>query len=838
MFGIPQATAYYARAHDRRQLIMSAWVFSAIAGLPIVVVIWPLVPSLLSQHPPVVVGYFRAFLLASLLVTPFVCTIDYLRGIGRTGAFNAFRLLQYVFNVTLLVALFISDQLDLRLALLAALVANLTAWLLTIGMNRMWPGPGFDRRVFGQQVHFGARVWVGTLSTMVIARFDQFLMVGLVRPAELGLYVVAATAAQITGPIGQGVALTLLPYLRADEDDTGRHQTMTRTALGWTLVASGATALVVAVLAPVALPLVYGGDFSAAVVPMLILLPGQLCVDLANVISSKLEADNRPGAVSTGVGLGATLTLLMVVPAIELFGIRGAAVVTTLSQGLFLAYVAYAERHPPTDDRTSRRTAIRRPLSGAAASVGVALLGVLAVAFGVFAARLEPNESVRLVVIGALVGGGLAALAVTRFAAFVIALTIVRSALDGLKISDFGSSAVSEPGVVVGAVLLVASVLWLLAQRTAGTLLPLSRSAKWILAFAAAALISGVGSVDPVVSIQAAVRVLAGALTFVVLEQLMARDSRLIRGLLVGGALSLVIPSLVGLAQLRDSENIYVFTNVSRIQGTFVHPNSFAAYLVIIAVTSFAVMLAVQKWARAGALLVGATASTLVLLTFARGAWIALAFGVGYLVLKYKRRLAPVLVLAGLTVILTVPSVGSRLADLGGAPSVEIGDGTANSLEWRLLYWREVLPLWTENPISGLGLDQVPSRTPAAAEPHNGFVQALVETGILGFTAFIGLTVALWRDLREAHRRAAEEFDRWMTVGAIAVGGGIFLQLLTENLLTQVAIHIYLWIPFAYATSRLVAAKASGAQDEKVDLAASSEDPAGRRRDPTSLTPL
>ncbi len=344
MFGIPQATAYFARVRDGRQLIMSSWVFTLIVGLPVVALIWPFVPSLLTRYPPVTVGFFRAFLVASLLVLPFTTTIDYLRGIGQTTAFNVFRLLQYVVNAVLLSVLFLTDRLDLRLALLVALVANVGAWLLTIGVNRTWPGRGFRRSVFREQLHYGGRVWIGTMSTMVIARFDQVLMVGVVEPAALGLYVVAATVAQITGPIGQGVALSLLPHLRVNAGASEQHETMTRSALRWTFLASSGTAIAVALTAPFLLPWVYGGSFSGAVVPLLILLPGQVCLDMANVVSAKLEADNRPGKASKGTALGAVMTAIFVIPAVHLYGIEGAAFVTSASQALFLAYVWNANR--------------------------------------------------------------------------------------------------------------------------------------------------------------------------------------------------------------------------------------------------------------------------------------------------------------------------------------------------------------------------------------------------------------------------------------------------------------------------------------------------------------
>jgi O-antigen/teichoic acid export membrane protein len=363
MFGIPQAAAYHARQYQRRALVMSAWVVAGAVGLPLVLLAWPFVPALLDQHPAITVDYFRAFLLTALLVLPYVTVIDQLRGVGRTSAFNFYRAVPTVLNAVSLVALFAADALTLERALLAALVSNLVGWLGTIAVNRAGPGRGFDRAVFRDVASYGGRVWIGTLSTMVVSRFDQFIMVTLVEPRLLGLYVVAATAAQVTGPIGQGIALSLLPHLRANDDPvdptddpldatagladdpvggSGRNRQRTRTALIWTAAGSGLVAAVGAATAWYLVPLVYGQAFAGAVPSLLILLPGQVCLDLANVVGAKLEADDRPGAVSTGTAIAAGLTVALTVPAVVRFSIEGAAAVTTLGQLAFLVYVVRA----------------------------------------------------------------------------------------------------------------------------------------------------------------------------------------------------------------------------------------------------------------------------------------------------------------------------------------------------------------------------------------------------------------------------------------------------------------------------------------------------------------
>ena len=178
--------------------------------------------------------------------------------------------------------------------------------------------------------------------------------------------------------------------------------------------------------------------------------------------------------------------------------------------------------------------------------------------------------------------------------------------------------------------------------------------------------------------------------------------------------------------------------------------------------------------------------------------------GLAYLLARRNRTLLVALWSSGVAVAISVPSINSRVSDLNGAPRTEIGDGTANSLEWRIEYWQDIASALAENPLTGIGIDQVPSRTAAAAEPHSGYVQASSRPAILGLVALVGLVVALGRDLAARPPKSGHRHRSVARVRCHCSRGGFLIQLLTENLLTQVAIHLYLWIPIAYATSTLL----------------------------------
>ncbi|MPY92473.1 MAG: hypothetical protein GEV08_05210 [Acidimicrobiia bacterium] len=417
---------------------------------------------------------------------------------------------------------------------------------------------------------------------------------------------------------------------------------------------------------------------------------------------------------------------------------------------------------------------------------------------GLFAARGGGGAELVLVS-GACTGLVVAVVAATRFWAVVVALFVVRASLDALKLGSFGNTTNAfDPSVVVGLAFLLSGSLWLFAQWRAGPWHRPSRTTMWFAALAAAGVFSAAGSENPVQSGQVGLKICAGALMFAVLEQAYRHRPDRVRHVLAAGAASLVVPALVAIGQSQSSE-VEQYIEVSRIRGTFVHANPFATFLVILAVVAVAVRPHLRGGARLAATAVMATSSTLVLFTYARGAWVALILGLVVIGFKQDRRILVGLASLVIVVVIAVPSVTARLSDLS-AERVE-GRGDPNSLAWRFGYWGRLLPEVAESPVTGIGLEQVLAHSEEGLQPHNVFVQTVVETGLLGLTCLVGLCVSMATELRRAMRRASPGLHRGVAIGAAAAAVGLFAQLLSENLLTQAAIHWYLAAPVAFAVA-------------------------------------
>ena len=264
---------------------------------------------------------------------------------GRAVAYNVLRSLPILINLLGVLLLWAFDALTLRNALIINFASVALSGLITLTTTSGFLPRRPDMATLRLQLSYGWRAAGGTLSQMTLSRFDQFVMVALVEPRELGLYVVAATGASVSAPIGYGIALALFPHVRSSSSDVADDRT--RQAVRWGIAASVAVAISVALVAPWGIPILFGEAFAGSVRPLLLLLPGQIALDIANIHASRLEASGRPGAASIGLFTGALVTVVGIPLAVPRFGIEGAAVVTSLSYFCYLLVVWRGRRQVP-----------------------------------------------------------------------------------------------------------------------------------------------------------------------------------------------------------------------------------------------------------------------------------------------------------------------------------------------------------------------------------------------------------------------------------------------------------------------------------------------------------
>ena len=137
--------------------------------------------------------------------------------------------------------------------------------------------------------------------------------------------------------------------------------------------------------------------------------------------------------------------------------------------------------------------------------------------------------------------------------------------------------------------------------------------------------------------------------------------------------------------------------------------------------------------------------------------------------------------------------------DLSRAILLSTGDG--NSFNWRLSQWNLLLTtVFPEYPIFGYGLGLSIQAGGNGYLPHNDYVRALVEGGIVGFVTYIGFFVAIGLRLilliRSAPPRSPQ---RNLCFILLAVMFGILTGMLSDNIWSHTILFFYFLTALAIA---------------------------------------
>jgi O-antigen ligase len=460
---------------------------------------------------------------------------------------------------------------------------------------------------------------------------------------------------------------------------------------------------------------------------------------------------------------------------------------------------------------------------GARPAFLLAILVSAAVALSAFSFATDGSRLWTLAPLGVLAGCSLLALAFARFDVFVLAVLVTRTSLDAFKLGS--SASIPDPAALMGILLIGVSVIWLATETRAPDARPFSKLSWAAMSFVGIAFLGVLTSPTPVDSFIEWSRLASMLLMFLVVERLAARPAR--RGRIVaaiGGAA--VVPLVMAGYQLATNTNLFAAGGFERIRGTFTHSNPLAAFLALLVVVAFAVLTVDRdRHHRALAATTLALALPGLYLTYTRAAWMAAAVGLTVVCVMLGRRAVLGLAAAATLVVLLVPGVSARFADLG---ETETARGqAANSLTWRVDYWTESIDLAAEAPVTGIGLKQIAAQAEEAKQPHNDFVRSYVELGVAGSVAYVYLVwqyVVTARRAATSSRRLRPSLDKAVLVGFAGAATGYVLMGLVMNLMTQVVVGMYFYaiagLAVAILGDRAAAASAQPAAAE----------PAGRSR--------
>jgi O-antigen ligase len=454
------------------------------------------------------------------------------------------------------------------------------------------------------------------------------------------------------------------------------------------------------------------------------------------------------------------------------------------------------------------------PGGGLSARVTTFLVVAVAAGLAAFSGMASGGGSKLAVVlpVAIAVAGGLGVLALTRFSVYVMVMLVLRSSIDLAKLSGraAGSEAVNtatgrgmDPSSILAVLFLLAAALWLASRHRGQGRLPGSPLRTALLVFVVTAGLSLLGSGNRSAAGLELFRILAAVGMFVVLEQMMP-DRATMRRMLTAVYLSALLPIAItafGLASGHArSETKGEFV---RLTGTFSTSNDFGRYLALLVIFGVALYPHLGRRSKLAMAALLAACAGLLMLTYTRTALLGALIGLVVVGLVQSKRLLLALLLLSACALLLVPQLSSRFSDLADSSG---GTGAArNSLEWRLNYWTEVLPLANRNPVTGIGLNMTQFNTDAAKQPHNDFVRAYVETGVLGLGAYLAMLIALVGLGRRAVRASPPRtLDRGVAAGFLGCAVAFVAVSLSANVISNV---VNLWYLFTFAAAASAVAR-------------------------------
>jgi len=216
------------------------------------------------------------------------------------------------------------------LAVISAGVVMIVGSLAAVG--RLRPSVDFDlmRRLFA----YGSRVSIGWVFQLVNYRADVFILQIFVPLKDVGVYVVAVLVAELALTAG-GALSTSVGALVANYEGERRQSDTIANSMRHGIILTAATVGGLAVVGGFAIPILFGSDFSAAVTPMYILLPGMFFLGCAQVVTGNLRGAGRPGVSSLLAALAVVITLALDFLLIPRHGIDGAALASTIAYTVY-----------------------------------------------------------------------------------------------------------------------------------------------------------------------------------------------------------------------------------------------------------------------------------------------------------------------------------------------------------------------------------------------------------------------------------------------------------------------------------------------------------------------
>ena len=371
-------------------------------------------------------------------------------------------------------------------------------------------------------------------------------------------------------------------------------------------------------------------------------------------------------------------------------------------------------------------------------------------------------------------------------------LAVARASLEALQdrvLFNPGGIGIS-PTDILSMAFVGGAVLWLVREVRAGNEFWRNPLVGWAVTLVFASVITLLWSPDAALGAKDLVKWSAAfsAFAVVIASPPDVRRLRRLVALVVAGA---ALPIAIGLWQFAVSVGRIASHGGLRVEGPFTHPNFFGAYLVTVLVAVWGLRQVTTGWRRRAAHAVGVGAVAALTLTLSRSSWIGFALVVIVVGSRHRRIIAATFAGAAGVALVAPRFVGRALDAFRSTPVTGVaakGDVKAgNSLLTRMNIWTDQIGQWTERPFFGHGWGYTYSAQEHGS--HNDYLRVLLEGGVVGLVAFLGLLITLVRKAAGMARRRDDLPLAFLglTLAYVVESAGL-------NVISKEAYQFYFWL--------------------------------------------
>ena len=246
--------------------------------------------------------------------------------------YNIFLILQQLILLLLIVGIYFLSGLSLFKAVVALLSSFFIVDLTVVFLLRRVISERlrFKKGLLLESIKFGFKSQIANILQYFNYRLDFLIIWRYIDSSQVAYYNVASLFAEVLSKIPGSISIILFPEISSKEkkEDISR---LTEKVCRITLFLTICAGVGIILLGGFFIKLFYPEDFSAAVNPMKILVPGIAALSVANILSSNLIGRGYPHFSSFCSGFGLVVTVILDLLLIPRYHIIGAAIASTAS---------------------------------------------------------------------------------------------------------------------------------------------------------------------------------------------------------------------------------------------------------------------------------------------------------------------------------------------------------------------------------------------------------------------------------------------------------------------------------------------------------------------------